>query len=882
MRDLKGAGLHSPVHVFLRQGVYELRDTLLFTPEDSGTETCPISYEAYAGEHVVIRGSRGITGWELHQDGIYRADLKAQGLEGASFHQLFYKGKRQVLARHPNLDPERPRTGGFIYIEDRGPKPPEQFIYEEGAIPFDEWGDISQAEVWTVFGYGWNFALTPIIEVDTQRRIITTRRVRRPFERQNRFFVQNVLGALDAPGEWFLDSRASTLYFHPPDGALADGEVLALVLDNLIELRGTIPYPHQYLHVGHNRPREDFALPEDAPARQPVEYLTFKGLHLECARQSAFRLTGARHCSIIGNTIANVGNVGINLGGVANAHLEVGNPRVVEAQGFSGGVGGGGQNILFNDPCEDCRVAGNDVSSVGSDGVFLYGARNVAENNHVYNSGLFDKDCACINLWGEDNVARRNELHDAPRNAVFLKGSGNIVELNNIHHTMLETCDGGAIRMCQRNLSLRGNVIRHNRITDTLGYGYPRNSRLFQAPYYSWGVYLDDFTCGTTVQGNIIARTGRGGVMIHGGSDNVVEGNIIVDAGTYQFELVPIRQDAMSGNGVVRNILVCDGEGIFTYRCTRWVDGAVSFGRNVAWTRGNPVLIDLGRGGARFESWAAWQEAGLDEGSILADPLLVDAEADDYRLQEGSPAWRLGFEEIPVGQIGCYESAERASWPLRADPELVREEPLLYEAPVRPINEDFEIDVLRRPPRHGDVAAAPKAPIVVTDEQAAGGKHSLKFVDAPGLRQVWLPRLFYALNYREGTVRFSCEFFLDGKRSPRLYVDPRQYSDTGDKEYFSGPMFHIAPDGSLVAAGKTLTRVPLDKWFRIELDMELGDDAQDTSQMILTVRGQEPQRLTAPHGSKQFRRLERIVIASLSEGESVFYIDNVTIGPVEE
>jgi len=45
----------------------------------------------------------------------------------------------------------------------------------------------------------------------------------------------------------------------------------------------------------------------------------------------------------------------------------------------------------------------------------------------------------------------------------------------------------------------------------------------------NWGIYLDDGTCGTHVYGNVVARTILGGVHYHGGRDNVVENNILID-----------------------------------------------------------------------------------------------------------------------------------------------------------------------------------------------------------------------------------------------------------------------------------------------------------------------------------------------------------------
>lgn len=65
--------------------------------------------------------------------------------------------------------------------------------------------------------------------------------------------------------------------------------------------------------------------------------------------------------------------------------------------------------------------------------------------------------------------------------------------------------------------------------------------------------------------------------------------------------------------------------------------------------------------------WEAWQAAGLDRHSVVADPRFMDAAHDDYRLRPDSPALRLGFEPLPLDKMGCYRSEWRASWPVRAD-----------------------------------------------------------------------------------------------------------------------------------------------------------------------------------------------------------------------
>lgn len=74
------------------------------------------------------------------------------------------------------------------------------------------------------------------------------------------------------------------------------------------------------------------------------------------------------------------------------------------------------------------------------------------------------------------------------------------------------------------------------------------------------------------------------------------------------------------------------------------------------------------REAATMDEWQSWQAGGLDTGSVIADPLFVNPEQDDYRLRPESPAFKLGFEPIPVEKIGPYPDELRASWPIREAP----------------------------------------------------------------------------------------------------------------------------------------------------------------------------------------------------------------------
>jgi hypothetical protein len=80
---------------------------------------------------------------------------------------------------------------------------------------------------------------------------------------------------------------------------------------------------------------------------------------------------------------------------------------------------------------------------------------------------------------------------------------------------------------------------------------------------------------------------------------------------------------------------------------SNWKDDKYILRNNVYWrTDGKPVEFP---GKLDFEKWMA---RGVDKGSVIADPLFVDAEKYDFRLKENSPALKLGFKPIDISKAG--------------------------------------------------------------------------------------------------------------------------------------------------------------------------------------------------------------------------------------
>jgi len=51
-------------------------------------------------------------------------------------------------------------------------------------------------------------------------------------------------------------------------------------------------------------------------------------------------------------------------------------------------------------------------------------------------------------------------------------------------------------------------------------------------------------------------------------------------------------------------------------------------------------------------TWQKWNERGHDTNSIYADPMFYDIKNHDFRLKSESPAFKLGFRQIDMSNVG--------------------------------------------------------------------------------------------------------------------------------------------------------------------------------------------------------------------------------------
>jgi len=688
IRKLKAAGpLRTGVTVLVRKGTYYLPNTFRLEPTDSGTAEVPVVYRAFKDEAVTLSGGRPITGFVSHKGAILKADLESQGFPEFHFRQLFFNGKRQHLARYPNFDSEAPICGGWAFVPGARiamyGKPLSETIEQRRTLhvrPEDvhDWARPEEGEVVLLPYHTWWNHIVGIASVDKNNGIVKLKPDNTGFESRlgrrlfgmrpgSRFYFRNLLEELDAPGEWYLDKNTWTLYFWPPT-PMKDAVVTAPTMRRLIDItKGT-------------------------------SHVTIHGFTLECCDMEAVCMYQTDHCRVEKCVVSS-------------------------AMGYRSSLGSIRMSGTNN------RAAGNDVHSVGGVGIVLGGGDpetltpggNVAENNYVHHTGVFYKAGVGIRCNGVGNRVAHNLIHDTPRGGISWNGSDHVIEYNHLRHTNTEIADTAAINACNCSWTKRGTVIRYNYIHDALGFGMNRDGEWI-SPYYCWGIYLDNITCGTTLYGNILVRIYRGGPFIHGGRDNRIENNVIIDgtltqmtysswkpltepqaqrmrdafdqyAGLPAYKKYPAigplldmpfeERLKMSGNKFLRNIIYYANPDAMLYRHRNLDFETTESDYNLIYHLGGNLVMTF-KEVPPEKQWEEWKKLGFEEHSIIADPLFVDPEKDDYRLTPESPAFKLGFKPIPVEKIGPYESPLRASWPI-VEAEGVRERPLDLDVLPRPL-----------------------------------------------------------------------------------------------------------------------------------------------------------------------------------------------------
>jgi len=639
--------------VFLRGGTYYLSAPLVLTAEDSGTQGAPAVFQSCPGERAVLSGGVRLDGldWRPWKDGIVRTPVPA----GLETEELFVNGERQILARYPNVDPFASCFDGFA-ADAISPERVTRWADPAGgyfhAMHPSLWGDLT----WRIVGRdaGGRLQLQGGWQNNRGNAAHETMR-----------FVENIFEELDAPGEWFLDSRTHTLYYYPPAGLdLRSAVVEATRLRTLVEFRGDEAHPVRWVTLRGLVFRQAARTVMDT--REPLlrsDWAIYRG--------GAVLFNGAEDCALEDGFVDQVGGNAVFVNGY-NRRVAIRGLHIAGA-GASGicfvGDPRAARSPLFNyDQVQELAT----IDRTPGPRTDNYPADCLVEDCLIHGTGRVEKQTAGVEIdLAQDITVRHCSIYDTPRAGINIGGGcwgGHLIEFCDIFDTVEETGDHGSFNSWGRDRFWRPNIGEVNAWVQQAP-ALPRLDAVKPVVLannrwrcdHGWDIDLDDGSSFYLIKNNLCLH---GGIKNREGYGRIVENNVLVGGG-YD----PHVWYAASGD---------------------------VFRRNIVWTAYHPANMPRPPWGAEMDdnliedpgaaqpvpAIRLQEQSGRDVHSIMADARFVDPTRGDYRVRDDSPALALGFVNFPMDQFGVRQPELRA---LARTPALPAAQP---QAPPTPGTRD--------------------------------------------------------------------------------------------------------------------------------------------------------------------------------------------------
>jgi len=625
--------------VLIHEGTYAIRETLELTGEDSGTPASPIVYRSVENERPVFTGGVRLTGFQRVTDAsvlerlspdarnhVVRVDLRKQGI--TDFGRLLPRGYgMSAYPTNPWVDlyfDGRPLMlarwpdAGFVQV---GKVHQGRFRTDDSGQPGEfeyaddrpsGWKTAADRLMFGAWGHLWAGRYVRIAEIDAgQRRIRTADRASYGFREGQPYFYLNILEELDRPEEWYLDRETGYLYLYATAGLSEAAVELPLLSEPFVRMN-------------------------------QVQHVTLRGLTFQLGRTDGIVMLGGRDNLLAGCTVQRVGGNGV----------------IVQ--------GGTGHGILG---CDLATLGAGGVRMAGGDRKTLEPGGHFVENCHLHDFSRVDRVYApAVHLDGVGNRIAHNLMHDSPHHALRVEGWEHVIEFNEVHSVVYEYDDQAGIDI-YGHPGYRGLVIRYN-FWHHIGSGHDVAGQA--------GIRLDDYISAVRMIGNVFYRSagGRfGGIQIHGGKDNIADNNLFIDC-KYAFSFSPWGQQRweqrLAEPGALAQ-LARDGinRGDSPHRVS-YPDLA----NLPADADRNFLLRNLAVDCGQFRVRDRGVNQLLDNHQVFGDPGFADRQHGDFSLPSDFPLYdRCGFRPIPFGEIGLYEDASRASWPVKhqVSPRFVQE-----------------------------------------------------------------------------------------------------------------------------------------------------------------------------------------------------------------
>jgi hypothetical protein len=417
VRQLKAADPEGSFEVQIRGGVYPVRETVVFGPEDSGSERAPIIYRAYSGEQPVFNGGVEISNWEKCKKDPAGTPKDARGklwvaeipkTPGQEWYiRTLYDGdallKRAVSGKLYHDDSDKDRANDYnmqgkkivkeLDYEGEPVKPFERYIKYKGD-DIRDWENLYDVEI-LLKDRPWLRNVIPLASVDEKNKmvIMAADPTYQPVRPHLAYWIENSIDYLDEPGEWVVNTKEGKIYMWPTKDP-ADMNIIAPILQEFIRVEGREDGPFaKHIYFGgltFTYGLRDTLLASDKGLQHDWEMYD-KG-------NAVIRFRFAEDCKFNSNVIKNSSGTGIRL----DLH------------------------------CQKIEIASNRLEYLGGSGIVLSGygpgtkdvnKNNIVHDNYIHHMGEILKHAPAIFIaQSGHNEITHNTIHDLPYNGIVVSG----------------------------------------------------------------------------------------------------------------------------------------------------------------------------------------------------------------------------------------------------------------------------------------------------------------------------------------------------------------------------------------------------------------------------------------------------------------------------
>ena len=621
-RDARRKSPREPVTIELASGNYFLPRPLVIRPEDSGLETAPLEIRSAGGGRAVLRGARRLDGlaWQRWRGEVWRAKIR-----GPAFELLWNGNQPLIRARFPNYDPKLSPFGG-VSAEATAPQRVARWVNPAGGV------------IHALHAGRWGSIHIPILgkNADGTLRLGTpTANNRQTGASEQQRFVENIFEELDAPGEWYLDTKSGWLYLWPADNQPPGRTgLIASAGRTVIEVRGTAERPvHDVVIRG-------LAFRNAAPSvLQSTEPLLRSDWMFD--RTGAVVLEGAERVRVTDSNFAQLGGNAVVVSGF-NRHVTV-EGNIIQDIGGSG-IAFVGRPDAVRSPLFEYHQSQqlSEIDRTLGPRSPNYPADSSAEDNLIHDIGALDLQAAGVEISMSARIrVSHNSIYRVPRAGINIGDGtwgGHLITDNDVFDTVLETGDHGAFNSWGRDRywdpdraemnrraaaepslvfldAIEPNTLRHNRFRSDHG----------------WDIDLDDGSSNYIIEDNVLLA---GGLKFREGFSRTARNNVLFNNSFH-----PHVWFANSGDVFAHNIVMASYKPILIEHWGKELD------YNLFPTP---------------EALARARSNGTDAHSTVGRPGFKDPTHGDFRVADDSPAIALGFHNFSMNDFGVTSPRLRA------------------------------------------------------------------------------------------------------------------------------------------------------------------------------------------------------------------------------